>query len=69
MAHRGGSWSADNSMANFRAAVANKVEGVETDVWLSKDGIPMIVHGGDDGQLTLYGFPNDFVYDWTCEQL
>ena len=49
MAHRGGSWSADNSMTNFRAAVSNCVEGVETDVWLSQDGIPMIVHGGDDG--------------------
>ena len=29
----------------------------------------MIVHGGDDGQLTLYGFPDDYVYDWTLEEL
>ena len=57
MAHRGGNWSADNSITNFKAAIENKVEGVETDVWLSKDGVPMIVHGGDDGQLALYGLP------------
>lgn len=69
MAHRGGNWSADNSIANFKAAVENRVEGVETDVWLTKDGVPMIVHGGDDGQLALYGLPEEYVYDWTCEEL
>jgi glycerophosphoryl diester phosphodiesterase len=36
-------------MSNFKSSVENKVEGVETDVWLSKDGVPMITHGGDDG--------------------
>ena len=69
MAHRGGDWSVDNSMENFRAALANNVEGIETDIWLSKDGVPMITHGGDDGQLALYGFPNDYVYDWTMKEL
>ena len=69
MAHRGGNWSADNSMSNFKSSLENKVEGVETDVWLSKDGVPMITHGGDDGQLTLYGFPDNYVYDWTCQEL
>ena len=29
----------------------------------------MIVHGGDDGQLSLYGFPDDYVYEWTFEEL
>ena len=69
MAHRGGNWSADNSISNFKAAVENRVEGVETDVWISKDGVPMIVHGGDDGQLGLYGLPDQYVYDWTCQEL
>lgn len=49
MAHRGGDWSVDNSIENFKAALANNVEGIETDIWLSKDGVPMITHGGDDG--------------------
>ena len=69
MAHRGGDWDKDNSMSNFTSALKNKVEGIETDIWLSKDGVPMITHGGDDGQLALYGFPNDYVYDWTLEEL
>ena len=29
----------------------------------------MIMHGGDDGQLDHYGFPNDYVFDWTCAEL
>lgn len=29
----------------------------------------MITHGGSDGQLTLYGYPEDFVQEWTYEQL
>ena len=69
IAHRGGNWSADNSITNFKAAVENNVEGVETDVWLSKDAVPMIVHGGDDGQLALYGLPEEYVYNWTCDEL
>jgi len=36
-------------MANFRASAENQVEGVETDIWLSKDGVPLVLHGGDDG--------------------
>ena len=69
MAHRGGSWTIDNSISNFKASVENKVEGVETDVWITKDGIPMVLHGDNDGQLTLYGLQNEFVYDWTSEDL
>jgi glycerophosphoryl diester phosphodiesterase len=69
MAHRGGSWHPDNSMANFRSALENNVQGIETDVWISKDGVPMIVHGGNDGQLCLYDLPNDYVYEWTQEDL
>lgn len=49
MSHRGGNWDADNSIGNFTASRLNNVEGVETDVWISKDGVPMITHGGDNG--------------------
>lgn len=29
----------------------------------------MILHGGDDGQLGKYGYPEDQVFDWTAEEL
>ena len=38
-------------------------------IWLSKDNIPMIMHGGDNGELNKYGYPNDYVFDWTSKDL
>ena len=29
----------------------------------------MIMHGGNDGQLSHYGLPDDHVFDWTAEEL
>ena len=69
MAHRGGNFGPDNSMTNFKRAVELKLEGIEFDVWLSKDNVPMLLHGGDDGQLAKYGFPDDYVFDWTYSEL
>ena len=47
--HRGGFFGPENSMKTFRAAIENKLEGIEFDVWLSKDHVPMVIHGGDNG--------------------
>jgi len=69
MAHRGGSWGPDNSMQNFETSVKHGIEGVETDVWLSKDGHHMVLHAKADGELSDYGFPNDYVYEWTMVEL
>ena len=29
----------------------------------------MILHGGSQGELTKYGMPTEYVYEWTCEEL
>ena len=45
LAHRG--YHADvpeNTMAAFEAALRLGVDGVETDVRLSRDGLPVIIH-------------------------
>ena len=49
IAHRGGNFGPDNSMTNFKSAVELKLEGIEFDVWLSKDNVPMVLHGGSNG--------------------
>lgn len=56
-------------MKGFRGAVEHRLEGIEFDVWLSKDKVPMILHGGSDGQLELYGLNDERVFDWTFDQL
>jgi glycerophosphoryl diester phosphodiesterase len=45
IAHRGASFDApENTLAAFRLAVEAGAEGVEFDVQLSRDGVPMVIH-------------------------
>lgn len=69
LGHRGGYFGPENSMKGFKGALDNNLEGIEFDVWLSKDEVPMVVHGGNDGELSLYGLREERVFDWTSEQL
>ena len=49
MAHRGFRGVApENTMAAFRAAVAAGADGIELDVHLTRDGVPVILHDGPD---------------------
>jgi glycerophosphoryl diester phosphodiesterase len=44
-AHRGASAAApENTMAAFRAAAAAGADGIELDVHLSRDGVPVVIH-------------------------
>jgi glycerophosphoryl diester phosphodiesterase len=53
VAHRGASQSApENTLAAFRRAWDAGVEGVELDVHLSSDGIPMVIHDDDTERTT-----------------
>jgi len=47
-AHRGGYWYSDsNTLARFDTALRQGADIVETDLRLSKDGIPFVFHDGD----------------------
>ena len=46
LGHRGGFFGPENSIPGFQGAIDHKLDGVEFDVWLSKDGVPMVLHGG-----------------------
>ncbi len=44
-AHRGASgYLPENTLGAFRLALEQGAEGIESDVWLSRDGIPVLVH-------------------------
>lgn len=48
IAHRGASSDApENTLAAFRLAVESGADGVEFDVRLSKDGVPVVIHDAD----------------------
>lgn len=46
-AHRGARADApENTLAGFRLALERGAPGIETDVWLTADGVPVLRHGG-----------------------
>lgn len=49
--HRGGRFDYDNTLSAFNSAVRNGVEWIEFDVWLTSDKIPVVLHGGPEGQV------------------
>lgn len=67
IAHRGYSGKFDeNTMIAFRKAIEYKADGIETDVQLSKDGIPVIIH---DETLDRTTDGHGFVKDYTLKEL
>jgi len=48
--HRGaGALEPENSLKAFQRAIDIGIDGVELDVFVSKDGVPIVVHGTDEG--------------------
>lgn len=67
IAHRGASAEApENTLAAFQRAIDADADGVEFDVQLAKDGVPVVIH---DDNLTRTGGRNDRVADLTSKQL
>ena len=58
----------ENTLRAFQNALDNEIDGVELDVWLSKDNIPVVVHGSLFGFLYFYykkafGFVRNYLLD------
>lgn len=49
--HRGGRYDFENTISAFRKAVENNIALVEFDVWMTKDRVPIVIHGGDNGEI------------------
>ena len=51
-AHRGARANApENTIASFRLALERGARGLESDVWLTADGVPVLVHDGTIGRV------------------
>lgn len=67
IAHRGASAHApENTLAAFQMALDAGADGVEFDVRLAKDGVPVVIH---DATLERTGLRSDNVSDLTSKQL
>lgn len=67
IAHRGSSaFAPENTLAAFRRAIVDGAEGIEFDVQLSKDGVPVVIH---DDNLKRTGGRDEPVADLTASEL
>lgn len=67
IAHRGYSGKFDeNTMLAFKKAIEYKADGIETDVQLSKDGVPVLIHD-ETLERTTNGY--GFVKEYTLSEL
>ena len=67
VAHRGASALApENTLAAFQKAIEDGAEGIEFDVQLAKDGVPIVFH---DFSLERIGQKKGFVADYTSLEL
>ncbi len=67
IAHRGASSAApENTLAAFRLAVESGADGIEFDVQLSRDGVPVVIH---DADLVRTAGMNKLVADMTAAEL
>jgi glycerophosphoryl diester phosphodiesterase len=55
-----------NNRESLLKCFEHKLEGVEFDIWITKDNIPIVVHGGKDGHLIEHGLDKTRVQDVTC---
>lgn len=46
--HRGHFYEVENSLNAFKKAISDKLYGVELDIWLTKDNIPVVIHTDSD---------------------
>lgn len=65
IAHRGASkYAPENTMPAFEMAIQMKAEGIETDVQLTKDDIPVLIHDEHVKRTTNgRGYIKDYTYD------
>ena len=67
IAHRGASaFAPENTLAAFRRAIADGAEGVEFDVRLAKDGVPVVFH---DATLRRVSGERGLIRNYTSEEL
>jgi glycerophosphoryl diester phosphodiesterase len=66
-AHRGASNdSPENTMASFNAAMEQQCDGIELDVRLTKDGIPVVIH---DATVNRTSNQKGYIHEFTLKEL
>ena len=58
-----------NTLESFSKVIENNIESLETDVWLTKDKVLVLVHGSNEGELREYFDHSGNVMNLTWKEL
>ena len=65
--HRGCRTQPENTLKSIKKAIEKGCESIELDVWLTKDNVPVVIHGDTNGEINKTtngtGFVNYLDYD------
>ena len=59
----------ENTIESYKRAIEYNLDGIELDVWLTKDKIPIIIHGGENGEIQNTLNNNGIVNNYNLSQL
>lgn len=72
-AHRGfGRYEPENTLQAFARAIDEGLDGIELDVWLSKDKFPVVIHTGsyeEEGYVKFDDGTNKLIYEMTLKEI
>ena len=58
-----------NTLKAFNKAIEYKVDGIELDIWLTQDLVPIVLHGGSEGELEEFTDHEGFVTEYYLKDL
>ena len=59
----------ENTLSAFNKAIQFDIDSIELDIWLTSDNIPVVIHGGNDGDVSLTTNGTGSVKNYTFNQL
>ena len=58
-----------NTVSSFKKSIEKDLDSVELDIWLTKDLIPVVIHGGDNGEIEEFTTGKGNVKEMTFKEL
>ena len=59
----------ENTLSAFKRAIEFDVDSIELDIWLTSDNIPVVIHGGNNGDVSLTTNGHGSVKKYTFSEL
>lgn len=59
----------ENTLDSFTQAINYNLDSIELDVWLSKEGVPVVIHGGNKGEIDEFVDKEGTISNFTIQEI